>query len=269
MSKLYTPIKDKKSSMVLVSIITPYFKKEKFIQECIRSILLQTYAKFELIVIYDQEDKSDLELIKNFNDKRIRIIINKKNIGAGPSRNLGISFSKGEYIAFIDSDDIWEKNKLKTQINFMKNNNINFSHTSYKIINSQSKTVGYVKAKEKIQYKDLIKSCDIGLSTVICKKKIIKRKKFANLKTKEDFVLWLNIARNNIPIIGLDKKLTQWRDIKDSLSKNTIQKINDAYLVYRKYEKYNIFYSTFCVIRLSIHFFLKKYLIIKNYYINY
>lgn len=255
--------------MSLVSIITPYFKKKEFIKECIHSILLQTYHEFELIIIYDQDDKSDLELIKNFNDKRIKIIINKKNIGAGASRNLGISFSKGEYIAFIDSDDVWEKNKLKVQIDFMKNNNINFSHTSYKIINAQSKTIGHVKAKDKIKYKDLIKSCDIGLSTVICKKKIIKRKKFANLKTKEDFVLWLNIARNNIPIIGLNKKLTQWRDIKDSLSKNTIQKINDAYLVYRKYEKYNIFYSIFCVIRLSIYFFLKKYLIIKNHYINY
>ncbi len=108
--------------MKYVSVIVPYYKKKKFIQATLNSILNQTYKHFEIILVYDDEDKTDLSFLKKLQkkDKRIKIILNKKNIGAGKSRNKGIKIAKGNYIAFLDSDDLWLKDKLKFQINFMK-----------------------------------------------------------------------------------------------------------------------------------------------------
>ena len=108
--------------MSLVSIIMPYYKKINFIEKTYYSIINQTYENYELLIIYDDLDLSEYEnLIKlTKNNKKVRIFKNKKNIGAGLSRNLGIKNSKGEYISFIDADDIWNKDKLSAQIKFMK-----------------------------------------------------------------------------------------------------------------------------------------------------
>ena len=123
--------------MCIASIILPYYKKKLFIRKSINSILKQSFNRFEILIIYDDEKKNDLDYIKKIVnlDNRIKLIINKKNLGAGKSRNIGIKFSKGEFICFIDADDIWKKNKLKKQINLMKKNNYYISHTSYGIIN--------------------------------------------------------------------------------------------------------------------------------------
>ena len=105
----------------LVSIIIPYFKKKKYFLKTISSIKSQTYKKFEIIVIYDDIDKSDLNFIQKLSvTKKFKLIINKKNLGAGLSRNIGIKKSKGFYLAFLDSDDLWTRNKLEYQINFME-----------------------------------------------------------------------------------------------------------------------------------------------------
>ena len=108
--------------MYKASIIIPYFKKKRFFKKTIQSIFNQTYQKFEVLIVYDDEDKKDLIFIKKLikNDKRFKLIINKRNLGAGESRNIGIKMSKGKYICFIDADDIWKKNKLEIQINFMQ-----------------------------------------------------------------------------------------------------------------------------------------------------
>ena len=107
--------------MNLISIILPYYKKKFFIAKTINSILSQTYKKFELIIIYDDDDKKDLVYIKQLikKESKIKLIENKNNIGVARSRNIGVLKSKGQYICFIDADDTWSKNKLKTQIEFM------------------------------------------------------------------------------------------------------------------------------------------------------
>jgi len=143
----------------------------------------------------------------------------------------------------------------------MKKNGINASHTSYTIINSINKIIGSRNAKD-MSYKLLLKSCDIGLSTVILKKEIITSKiKFANIKTKEDYVLWLKITLNNNKIFALKENLTKWRKLEDSLSSSKLQKIYDGYLVYRKYMNFNLLKSFGFLMLLSFNYFLKD---IKN-----
>ena len=249
--------------MDLISVIIPYYKKKEYIISTINSVLNQTYKNLEIIIIYDDPNKEDLNLLKKIKkkDKRIKIYINKKNLGAGRSRNKGIKLSKGTFVAFLDSDDLWKKNKLKKQIFFMKKNGINASHTSYTIINSNNKIIGSRNAKD-MSYKLLLKSCDIGLSTVVLKKEIITSKiKFANIKTKEDYVLWLKITVNNNKIFALKDNLTKWRKLEDSLSSSKLQKIYDGYLVYRKYMNFNLLKSFGFLMLLSFNYFLKN---IKN-----
>jgi teichuronic acid biosynthesis glycosyltransferase TuaG len=245
--------------MDLVSIITPYYKKKKYIELTINSVLQQTYKNFELIIIYDDQNKEDLNLLKNLTkkDKRIKLYINKKNLGAGRSRNKGIKLCQGSLIAFLDADDLWARNKLKKQIFFMKKSLVDISHTSYHIINSDNKKIGNRIAKD-MNHKLLLSSCDIGLSTVIMKKKIITNKiKFANINTKEDYVLWLKITLHNRKILALKNNLTKWRKLNDSLSASKIQKLYDGYLVYRKYMNFSIAKSFFSLLLLSFNYGLK------------
>ena len=245
--------------MMLVSIIIPYYKKKDYIKKTINSILKQTYKKFEIIIINDEPgelSKNILSFLKK-KDSRIKIINNKKNIGAGKSRNKGINIAKGKYIAFIDSDDLWKKNKLLKQIEFMRRKNIEISHTSYEIIDDDLAIRGTRQAKV-MNYKKLIKSCDIGLSTVIIKKSLIKNLRFPNLKTKEDYVLWLEIAKKGKTIHALNTKLTQWRKSKNSLSASVVRKLTDGYYVYRHYLKFSVIKSLYSLLVLSINFLNKS-----------
>ena len=243
--------------MSLVSIIIPYFKKKKYINSTLQSVIKQKYKKFEILIVYDDKDTSDISFLKKIikKDKRIKLIINKKNIGAGLSRNKAIKKSKGKFIAFIDADDLWHRSKLTEQIKFMKNQNIDISHTSYQIINSKNNLIGTREAKN-LSYCDLLKSCDIGLSTVVIKKKLLSKYLFANLSTKEDYVLWLRLSKKN-KIYALKKKLVYWRKLSDSLSSSTIRKILDGYIVYRHYLKQSVFKSLLSLLTLSFNY-LKK-----------
>ena len=246
----------------LISIILPYYKKKKFIIKTLSSIYSQSYKNFELIIIYDDQNKDDFIFINNYiKSKRLKnvcIINNKKNIGVGLSRNLGVNKSRGKFIAFIDADDYWLKNKLKYQINFMIKKKIDFSHTSYFIVDELNKKIKEININKKINYKQLLRSCDIGLSTVMMKKNLFNNNnRFPNTITKEDYIFWLRLTKSGYKIKSLNLNLTNWRKLKNSLSSSVIQKLFDGFLVYYKYMHYNFITSFFCLIRLSIYSLFK------------
>ena len=244
--------------MRLVSIIIPYFKKKKYFNNTIKSILNQSYSNYEILIVYDDPgNKEELDYLLNLKKKykKIKILVNKKNLGAGLSRNKAIKIAKGYYISFLDADDFWHKNKLKFQIDIMLKNNWDISHTSYKIINEKNKLLGERQAYN-LNFSDLVKSCDVGLSTVLIKKELLKKLKFASLKTKEDYVLWLNLSKKNI-FFGINKTLVSWRKSKNSLSSSTIRKLFDGYTVYRVYLKKSILRSLYSLLVLSLNY-LKK-----------
>jgi len=238
----------------------PYYKKEAYIRNSIKSILSQSYQNFEIIIINDDiENKDFINMIPNL-DHRIRLIHNDKNLGAGLSRNKAIKISNGEYIAFCDCDDLWEKNKLKIQLDFMRQFNLKFSFTSYNIIDEKNNFIKIRKAANYINFRNLRNSCDIGLSTVIAKKNIFdnNKRQFASLKTKEDYVLWLTFVQEGIEMKGIDQSLSSWRKNKNSLSSSTFQKLIDGYRVYRVHLGYGKVKSIFFLINLSINFIIKN-----------
>ena len=238
----------------------PYYKKEAYIRNSIKSILSQSYQNFEIIIINDDiENKDFINMIPNL-DHRIRLIHNDQNLGAGLSRNKAIKISNGEYIAFCDCDDLWEKNKLKIQLDFMRQFNLKFSFTSYNIIDEKNNFIKIRKAANYINFRNLRNSCDIGLSTVIAKKNIFdnNKRQFASLKTKEDYVLWLTFVQEGIEMKGIDQSLSSWRKNENSLSASTFQKLIDGYRVYRVHLGYGKIKSIFFLINLSINFILKN-----------
>ena len=246
--------------MDLVSVIIPYYKKRKFILETLDSAINQSYKSLEIIIIYDDVNKTDIEFLRKIakKDNRIKIIENREKMGAGISRNIGISKSKGKYIAFLDADDIWQLDKLKKQINFMEEYKFFISHTSYSIINENKNIIGKRIAKNFFELSELLKSCDIGTSTVVIHKNLINHNiKFASLSTKEDFVLWLRILKNNVSIYGLNEDLALWTKSQNSLSSSTFQKIIDGFRVYYTYMNFGFIKSVYYLICLSINF-LKK-----------
>ncbi len=249
-----------------VSIILPFYKKISFFKKTYDSIIRQNYKFLEIIIIYDDPDKKELFRLRKIvnKNKKVKIIINKKNIGAGLSRNKAIKYATGKLIAFLDCDDIWRKNKLKNQISFMQKNNIQFSYTSYEIIDENGKKLNKVVQAYDLNYENLLRSCDIGLSTVVVERAIISKFKFPDMRTKEDFVIWLKIAKKNIKLKGINQNLCSWRKSSNSLSSSFTQKFFDAFKVYNYFEKKNIFISIFLTIRLSFNFLLKYYLKTKN-----
>ena len=248
--------------MSLVSIIIPYYKKEFFIEETIKSILIQSYQNFEILIIDDEINLAASKVLEKISslDSRIKIITNEKNLGAGESRNVGINFSKGDYIAFCDSDDLWKEQKLEVQLSFMKKNELNFSFTSYEVIDENKNFIKTRNADDIVDFIKLRNSCDIGLSTVLMKRNIFDNReyRFARIKTKEDYVLWLTLAKNNIKLRGLKNILTSWRKNKNSLSSSIYQKLKDGYKVYRVYLGYSTLRSLFYLTILSINYILKK-----------
>ena len=257
-----------------VTIIIPYKNNLKYLFTALKSVFKQTYKKFKIVIVYDDENKSDYYKIKDFlktSDKKkilpVKIIVNKNNLGAGYSRNVGIKISNTKYIAFLDSDDKWAKNKLKVQINFMEKNKQVFSHSSYFVTNSKNKIIAHQNAKPIITFEELIRSCDIGLSTVVLNLKFIKKNNyyFPKIQTKEDFVLWLRIASKIKVIKGINKKLSYYRKTNSSLSSNKFVSLINGYKVYRNYMNYNQIKSICYLVILSVNSLKKN---IKSRIIN-
>ncbi len=248
--------------MDLVSVIIPYYRKRNFVKETVASVINQSYENLEILIIFDDTNINDLEFLREISklDNRIKIINNNKRLGAGLSRNKGIDKSNGKYIAFIDADDTWVPEKLKDQISFMEKNDYQISHTSYFIIDEKKNIIGQRKARDLLSINEILKSCDIGLSTVIIEKKVIinTSTKFPPLVTKEDFVFWLTLLKKNYKFYAYDSNLTNWTNSKNSLSSSTIQKLYDGFKVYNYYMNFNIIKSIYYLICLSLNYLKKK-----------
>jgi teichuronic acid biosynthesis glycosyltransferase TuaG len=245
--------------MKKVSIIIPYYKNINFFPQTLNSIKNQTFKDYEIIIIYDDGNKEELEPLKKIlkNNRKIKLIVNKQNIGAGLSRNKAANIANGKYLAFIDSDDLWHKDKLNYQLKFMEKKKLNISFTSYWIIDKMNKIISHRPVKKISTYNDLINSCDVGLSTAIIERNLFLKYKFSSNKTKEDYSLWLRLSKK-MNIYGFKKKLTRWRKVDNSLSSSTTQKLYDAYNIYYKQEKFNILVSLYRVFVLSYNFIKKS-----------
>tara|TARA_B100000780_G_scaffold102603_1_gene71762 strand:- start:653 stop:1393 length:741 start_codon:yes stop_codon:yes gene_type:complete len=246
---------------MLISIIIPYYKDEENIFHSVNSALKQNYKKTEIIIIDDENSISSKKILTNVKkkNKKIKILQTKKNKGVSFARNLGNKHALGNLIAFLDSDDIWKRDKLTRQINFMNKNEIDLCYTDY--YGFVKKKIFYkVKIKKTLNYDQLLNECPISCSSVLLKKNILDKCKFVNLKTKEDYELWLRIAKKKYKLGGISKSLTGYRVRSNSLSANHLNKLINAFTIYNKHNNFGIIKSILYVIRLYGNAFMKKYL---------
>ncbi|MDR0935023.1 MAG: glycosyltransferase [Erysipelotrichaceae bacterium] len=202
-----------------VSIITPAFNDERYISETIKSALGQTHTNFELIIIDDCSSDKTVDVIKSFNDERIVLIRNSENKGAAYSRNLGIKNASGDYIAFLDGDDLWKENKLEKQLSFMIENNYSFSASKYSLINEEGSPL-YItySAPKKMSHHTFLRFCPIGCLTAIYKREIYPDLSIPDsIKKRNDYALWIKLSeRTNCYF--LNENLAFYRKRRKSLS---------------------------------------------------
>ena len=245
-----------------IDIIIPNFNKGPFIEECIESVLNQSYTSWTLYVIDDFSSDNSREILKKYkNLNNINIILLKKNKGPSFCRNLGIRISSSNYLSFLDSDDIWHKDKLKNQLSFMKNNKYDFTFSDY--ISFRTKNNKYIKNKKtnlknKFNYKEFVKNSSINSSTMILTRKIISTKKFKKLKLLEDYLFKCDILKKNIIAFKINESLAFYRILPSNRSSNKMMNLYWLWKINNNFNKLNILENLISILGITINS-LKKY----------
>lgn len=244
----------------LVSIIVPVHNCEKTIKTTIDSILRQTYPTFEVIVVDDfSTDKSEV-IVKSFNDERIVYLKNDKQLGAAYSRNRAIKLAKGEYIAFLDGDDLWGETKLEEQLSFMKENNYSFSCTDYDVIDENGVSTGvYITGPLSMDHKTFIKTDYVGCLTIMYKRELYPDLEIPDsIKKRNDYALWIKLSEK-ANCYRLKKVLASYRKVGGSLSSgNKIKLLSYHKDMFSKLYGYGKLKSSLYALRNGIYYFYRR-----------
>lgn len=230
-----------------ISIIMPTYNCAKFIEETIESILRQTYSNWELIIVDDCSKDNTDEVVKKYeSDTRIKYHKLETNQGAAIARTTAMKLATGNYMAFLDSDDLWKETKLEKQLKFMQNNDYNFTCTAYEQIDEQSNKLNKViKTKKKADYNRILLDCPVGNSTVMYNVDKLGKFEVPNIRKRNDDALWLQILKKEKYIYGMEDVLMEYRIRNNSISSNKIDLIKYHWYLYREIEHLSIPRSIF------------------------
>ncbi len=221
-----------------VSIITPNYNCELFICKTIESVLAQTYSNWEMLIVDDCSTDNSYKIALEYSrkDSRIKVLRNNQRSGAAISRNNALEIACGEYIAFLDSDDLWEPNKLEVQLSFMKEKECDFSFTCYDLIDEKGTFLGKeAKVVNKLNYYKLLHHDYIGCLTAMYKFEIAKNIRSYNIRNNNDYGLFLQIVRLSKNAMGINKTLAHYRIHKSGISRKKIKKIIPFFELMIKY----------------------------------
>lgn len=245
---------------VLVSVIMPAYNAERYIEESIASVLNQTFKNIELIIVNDYSTDNTLEIIKYIsqNDNRVIVIDNATNLGCANSRNKALLEAKGEYIAFCDSDDVWESEKIKKQLNHIKNNNADMVFTAYEMIDSNGTFIKSRSVKQVLTMEDLLKENSVIFSTTLFKKEAIEGICFDSSWFHEDYVFLLECLKKNLKFVGMNEALVKYRVHNKGRSFNKLNAAKHRWKIYRDFLKLSVWESVAYFVSYFINGF-KKY----------
>jgi glycosyltransferase involved in cell wall biosynthesis len=210
----------------LVSVIMPSWNTGRFIAESIKSVINQTYKNWELIIVDDCSTDNTDEVVASFDEKRIRYFKNEKNSGAALTRNKAMREAQGEWIAFLDSDDIWHPEKLEKQINFMNKNGYVFSYTEYEKIDEYDKPLNvYVTGPTKVNKRKMYNYDYIGQLTMMYSTKYFGVIQIKDIKKNNDYAIRLQLyKKDNTCCYLLKENLAKYRVRKKSVSHDKLSK---------------------------------------------
>lgn len=220
----------------LVSIIMPSYNTAQYISESIDSVINQSYTNWELIIVDDCSSDNTDEVIKPYlSDKRIRYLKNEKNSGAAVSRNYALREAKGKWIAFLDSDDIWEAEKLSMQLDFMKKNNYVFTYTDYRIKLNGEWMPYIVTSPDKVNMHKLYNYCYFSTITVIYDREAVGLIQIADLKKHNDYAMWFEVMKKAKIAHRYPKCLSYYIKHGNSVSSGSkFNLIKHHYILFRK-----------------------------------
>ncbi|MEY4455947.1 MAG: hypothetical protein RLY15_211 [Bacteroidota bacterium] len=245
----------------LISIILPVYNSEKYLNSCLESVVNQSFNNWELIIIDDCSIDSSYEICKKYNLKYSNIIVLRQEInrGTGASRNLGLKHAKGSFIAFIDSDDIWDKHKLSHQISFMKKSNCAISFHSYRLIDESGvykfKTIHAVKSLNYVSY---LKNTIIGLSTAMINTNMTGPIEFSLFRTRQDTLLWLSLLKKGYSAMGIIDVYSSYRIRNSSISSNKFLAAKKVWEIYFSNQKLGFFRSCYYFFFYAYNALLKR-----------
>ncbi|MBR5647781.1 glycosyltransferase family 2 protein [Candidatus Saccharibacteria bacterium] len=231
----------------LVSIVTPVYNGEDFFAETIKTVLLQSYTNWEWIIVDDGSTDKTLDIIKECKSKKIKVIKSEGNDGAAKSRNKGIKASSGDFLCFLDADDLWESKKIEEQINFMREKDCAFSFTSYEFADASGKPNGrIVSVPTKITYKQALKNTTIWTSTVMFDMRKMSKEDvmMPDVWRGQDTATWWKVLKKIDYACGLNEVLSYYRRGRASLSSNKFTALKRTWNLYRNVERFGIVKST-------------------------
>ena len=233
----------------LVSVIMPVYNAESHVAEAINSVLDQSHQNLELLAVDDASTDESFKIMSDIEDHRLRCVRLKKNSGAGKARNEGIRQAKGRYIAFIDADDKWLKEKLSAQIKFMKKEDIAFSYTDYFLMNEESELTHRVSSLPQVNFRTMTKNNYIGCLTAMYDTTELGKMYMPERRKRQDWALWLQILRKTDRALGLQTPLAAYRRTENSLSRNKSALMRENYLFYKEVLGYNTLVSSLYFVR--------------------
>ncbi len=242
------------------SVIIPAYNCERTLKQTLDSVLTQTYDNYEIIIINDYSTDETLHIITNYCHKysNIKLINNATNLGVAKSRNRGFEIASGKFIAFIDSDDLWDKNKLLIQKNYIEETNCDVCYTSYDFIDEDGAFIRlpYI-VPSYTNYENLLKQNILGCSSVVVRKCFLDKYKMNSDFYHEDYALWLMLARNIANFAGINDVLMHYRISSRSRSYNKLRSGYKRLEIYIKQENLSIFKIIKCLIS-SGYYGIKK-----------
>lgn len=232
----------------MVSIITPSYNSSRFVRATIESIQVQTYQNWELLITDDCSNDGSVSVIREYmeKDSRIKLFIQETNQGPGAARNRSLENATGQYIAFLDSDDVWEPQKLEKQLEFMKEEKAAFVFSAYYLMDEKGIPLNkIVHVPAKIDYAGYLRNTIIGCLTVLIDRKQTGDFRMPLIRTSQDMATWLLIMKRGFKAYGMPEPMAGYRVVGNSNTSKKRKAALDVWKVYRQIEHLSFGYACF------------------------
>lgn len=244
-----------------VSVITPVYNVEKYIDKTLESVFAQTYKDIEIVLVDDCSRDKSAQIIARYKESHLEIVyfLQPKNMGAGAARNKALELASGQYVAFLDSDDLWLPEKTERQIKLMKEKNSSFSYAAIEMMDENRKTIkGKRNLKETCDYKYLLHNTIIATSSVIVDRTVLGDFRMPLRRGGQDYATWLSLLREGAVACGINDTLVRYRVGHDSLSSNKLKSIKQVWEIQTQDEKIDKVSALFNIVCFAMNA-LKKY----------
>lgn len=229
----------------LVSVIMPAYCAENYLAAAIESVLLQTYENWELLILDDCSIDRTVEIAAHYAglDARIRLLRNPQNMGVAKTRNRGFDLAAGTWIALLDSDDVWHREKLEKQLAVAEHTGAEIIYCSYAMTDESGAHLSDFLVPETTDYEAMLRKSVLSCSTVLLHRSVLDGHRFSADYYHEDYVFWLELLKAGYRAAACTEVLTDYRLVQGSRSSNKRAAAKNRWLIYRKAEKLPIWKS--------------------------